>query len=100
MFREEMRSVLLPEDRVRRILDRLIAAGLLILSGLSLTAAALVAARGEELLAGSLCGLALVFTWQIDQASQVSRPSFSRRLSRRALKDKDTTPNTRLEQTR
>ena len=100
MSRDEPRTVLVPEDRVDRVLNRLIVAGLILVSGLSLVGAALLAAHGDTLSAGSLAGLALVFAWTIDRRTSEPTASLSRRLSQGSLRAREPTPNKRLEQTR
>jgi len=98
--RDESKSVLVPEDRTGRVLDRLILSGMGVVSGLSLVGAWLLAVRDELLVAGSLVGIALAFAWMIDQETSTPKHSLSRKLSQWSIQNKEPTPNTRLEPTR
>ena len=100
MRQDEPKSVLVTEDHTVRVLNRLILAGMALVSGLSLIGAWLMLAGRELLTAGSLAGIGLFFAWAIDQRTSKPEQSLSRRLSYGSLQHKSPTPNTRLEPTR
>jgi hypothetical protein len=97
----EPSSVLDPDrDPLSEVLDRLVIGGALSVCALCIAGAVLTAARGMWVVTWTFIGIGLLFGWQLYVKSQKPGKSLSRRLSRRALQEPGSPPNTRLEPTR
>lgn len=97
----EPSSVLDPDrDPLSEVLHRLVIGGALSVCALCIAGAVLTALRDMWVVTWTFTGIGLLFGWELYVKSQKPGKSLSRRLSRRALQEPDSPPNTRLEQTR